>query len=438
MKRFRVSAPLRAAARVAGVTTLVAALVYAAVGVSILGIAQRYLTDAVDAQLNDVTGFFQRNSELLVGGTPFNREPDPSTFSNTYGWFIVGGQVLTKTQSAPDLPASLFHVSNPVPARVGGHSLHLAGGRIAGGQIADGPYVPSGWVVVGESTHFIDQTVFALLVAEAVLGAPLLALIFLVALAIGRLSAAPIERARRQLLSFTADASHELRTPLQVIEAEVSLALQRERNAESYQGSLKRVQAESARLRRLVEDLLWLARFDNQPQAPPADLVDLRAVATDAAERFEAVARRRGQTLELRVGDAAAAALISAPNAWIERLFGVLLDNACRYSPEGGSVRLLVEVAGSRARVAVEDSGPGIPAAERKAIFERFHRATDQAGGAGLGLAIGNAVVQTTSGRWEISDVPGGGARVAVSWELTRRPRPDRRRETAPSAAPLR
>jgi signal transduction histidine kinase len=101
-------------------------------------------------------------------------------------------------------------------------------------------------------------------------------------------------------------------------------------------------------------------------------------------------------------------------------------------------VRLLVEVAGSRARVAVEDSGPGIPAAERKAIFERFHRATDQAGGAGLGLAIGNAVVQTTSGRWEISDVPGGGARVAVSWELTRRPRPDRRRETAPSAAPLR
>jgi signal transduction histidine kinase len=412
------------------VTTLVAALVYAAVAVSLLGLAQRFLSDAVDSQLLDVLAYYQRNPERLVGAP--TREPDPTTFGATYAWFISNGQVVP-SQQAPELPTSLYKVSNPVPASLGGRTLRLAGAPIQGRS----GVVPSGWLVVAESTHVIDQTLLYLLRTEALLGVPTLALIFTIALAIGRLSAAPIERARRQLLSFTADASHELRTPLQVIEAEVSLALQRDRNAESYQGSLKRVQAESARLRRLVEDLLWLARFDNQPQAPPPDVVDLRAVAADAAERFEAVARRRGQTLELIAGDGGAAQ-ISAPNAWIERLFGVLLDNACRYSPAGGSVRLGVEVAGGRARVTVEDSGPGIPPAERKAIFERFHRATDQGGGAGLGLAIGNAVVQATSGRWEIGDVPDGGARVAVSWELTKRPRPDRRREATPSAAPLR
>lgn len=431
MSRVRLSPALRAAARVAAATTLVAALLYGAAGVAILGIAQRSLTDAVDSQLYDVLGFFQRNPERLVGATPFQREPDPSTFSPTFGWFVgANGREVSTTNSALELPSSLYQVSAPVSAKVGGTSL-----RLVGGPINRSPVGP-GWLVVGESTHFIDQTELSLLVAEAVLAVPLLLLVFFIALAIGRLSAAPIERARQRLLSFTADASHELRTPLQVIEAEVSLALQRERTVEAYRGVIQRIQAESGRLRRLVDDLLWLARFDNQPRPPAPDLVDLSTVAREAVRRFEAVAASRGQSLTLTSGDGSAA-LMSAPATWIERLAGVLVDNACRYSPDGGAIRLLVEASGGRSRLVVEDSGPGIPAAERAAIFERFHRATDLAGGAGLGLAIGNAVVQATAGRWEITDASTGGARVAVSWEAPRPGRGEPRRNRAtPSGVP--
>jgi hypothetical protein len=94
----------------------------------------------------------------------------------------------------------------------------------------------------------------------------------------------------------------------------------------------------------------------------------------------------------------------------------VLLDNACKYVPEGGTVDVTVWADGNRVRLAVDDSGPGIPAAERSRIFDRFRRATDQPGGAGLGLAIANSVVSATGGRWTIGDSPLGGASLGVLW----------------------
>src|SRR5205807_2580395 len=101
---------------------------------------------------------------------------------------------------------------------------------------------------------------------------------------------------------------------------------------------------------------------------------------------------------------------------WIDRLLGVLLDNACRYSPPGGTVTVRTAVTGLRVRVAVEDDGPGIPEHERERLFDRFHRATSEPGGAGLGLAIADAVVRSTGGIWHITNHPGGGARMQVSW----------------------
>ena len=88
---------------------------------------------------------------------------------------------------------------------------------------------------------------------------------FFGALAIGLMASRPIEQARRRQLEFTADASHELRTPLTVIEAEVGLALSAPRDSESYQGPSSGSATESKRLRHIVEDLLFLARFDSSP-----------------------------------------------------------------------------------------------------------------------------------------------------------------------------
>ena len=87
-----------------------------------------------------------------------------------------------------------------------------------------------------------------------------------------------------------------------------------------------------------------------------------------------------------------------------------------------------------RVQLRVDDSGPGVPATERGAIFERFHRATSEGGGSGLGLAIANAIVQATRGRWEVADSVSGGASFSVWWPQARAPR--QRLETAPVPEP--
>ena len=107
---------------------------------------------------------------------------------------------------------------------------------------------------------------------------------------------------------------------------------------------------------------------------------------------------------------------INAPPEWIDRLTAVLVDNACRYAGPGGTVRIAVTVAGSRVSLSVDDSGPGIAPEERSKLFDRFHRATDEGNGAGLGLAIADSVVRATGGEWRVGQSDLGGAHMEVSW----------------------
>ena len=113
------------------------------------------------------------------------------------------------------------------------------------------------------------------------MGPILLLAVFLGALTVGTRVASPIEAVRQRQMEFTADASHELRTPLSVIEATTTLALARERDPAWYRSAFERVHTESQRIRRLVEDLLWLARFDSTAGQPDAAPVDLGVLAGD-------------------------------------------------------------------------------------------------------------------------------------------------------------
>jgi signal transduction histidine kinase len=200
-----------------------------------------------------------------------------------------------------------------------------------------------------------------------------------------------------------------------VIEAELSLT--REPGAAPDAAVLDRIARESERLRRIVDDLLWLARFDSAPPPPGSDAIDVATIAANCAERFATLAAAR--SLELRLEHLGTGpAMIVAPAEWIDRLAGVLVANACKYAPEGGSVRIDVGRVGSRVVLAVEDSGPGIPAEERERLFDRFRRGTNPAGGHGLGLAIADSVVRSTGGRWRVESAGTdlGGARMEVSW----------------------
>ena len=206
-----------------------------------------------------------------------------------------------------------------------------------------------------------------------------------------------------------------LRTPLSVIEAEVSLALSSPRTIADYRDTLGRVSRETLRLRDIVDDLLWLSRFDSEPPPPGDEPVDIGAIALACADRFDAVAASRGIALSVRQR-VEGQPWVNAPPEWIDRLAGVLVDNGCRYAGDNGVVHITVWAQGNRVSLAVEDSGPGIAPEERASLFDRFHRATDEGNGAGLGLAIGDTVVKATGGEWRVGEGSLGGALMEVRW----------------------
>ncbi|MEA2647014.1 MAG: two-component system, OmpR family, sensor histidine kinase TctE, partial [Chloroflexota bacterium] len=269
-------------------------------------------------------------------------------------------------------------------------------------------------VIVGQTMASVVQARNNLMLAELLVGPALLVIVFAGAFTIGRRVATPIELARQRQLEFTGNASHELRTPLSVIEAQASLALSGDRDVGWYRAAFGRVSTESKRMRRLVDDLLWLARFDAGRAQPESEPVDIGLLAQQAVDRFVAIAETRRQRLGLEVGGASN--VVRAPADWLDHLAGVLIDNACRYAPDGGAITVSVRGDDVRVRLTVDDSGPGIPAEARSRIFERFHRASDSPGGSGLGLSIANAIVRATGGTWEIGDSASGGASMAVSW----------------------
>ena len=321
-------------------------------------------------------------------------------------WTIETNGAVLAVASTPGLPADLTSVTGPVTATIDGTQV-----RVAGAQVGDDH------VVVAQAMDSVNDAQRTLLVGWLLIAPILLVAVFLGAVAIGRRVAAPIEAARRRQLEFTADASHELRTPLSVIEAHTTLALAQDRDVAWYRTAFGRVDRESKRMRRLLEDMLWLARFDAAGAHPTAEPVDLGVLAEQAVDRFGLVAETRH--LALSVHPPAQPVVIAASAELVDRLIGVLVDNACKYAPEGGTVDVTVAVDGGRATVTVDDSGPGIPDDERQRIFDRFHRSVStstEAGGAGLGLAIGDAIVRATGGRWAVGSAPAGGARFSVSW----------------------
>ena len=415
----------RASFRVALVATAVVLVAYVVIAGAVMLIVNRNLVAAVDDRLTtymneNVTGTRQQSPPGSF------RNPGPVYQVPILVWVVLPngevGQVVGPRLVAANgagnttpLPTSAQATTSPSTATLsGGDQIRVVGvGNITIPQ-ADGSVLTGTHVIVGQSLDYVAATQHNILTAELLIGPVLLLAVFFGALVVGRRVGAPIERARQRQIELTADASHELRTPLSVIEAQASLALERDRDTTWYRGAFGAVGVESKRMRRLVDDLLWLARFDSAEPTPSSEATDLGVLAEQGAQRFLAVAEARALTL--RVSVEPVSTMISAPPEWLDRLLGVLLDNACRYTPPDGSVDVSVGRRDGRVRLTVEDSGPGIPAAERAHIFDRFRRASDVPGGSGLGLAIADAVVRASGGRWEVGTSPSGGASMAVSW----------------------
>jgi signal transduction histidine kinase len=392
------------AARVALAATAVVGVVTLVFAVAVNAFIVHRVTRDVDARL--------ALTLAVAAGTPPGTAPTPATHSGgdvddapAFVWRVGrDGTIQALTVGAPTLPERDWQ-AGATTQTVSGRDFRL-----------DTVATPGGWLVAGESVAEVGKTSGDVFLVELVLGALLLLVTFTGSFIVGLRASAPIEQVRRRQAEFTADASHELRTPLSVIEAEVDLALGRQRTAAEYTEALTRIGSESARLRAIVEDLLWLARADGPaPDAGRLDVVDVAAVADATAARFAAVARSGSFTLTARTGPTGAA-LVRADADGLDRLVTVLVDNACKYAGAGGAVDLDVACTGGRVVLTVDDSGPGIPESERALVFDRFHRADTSPGGTGLGLAIADAVVRASSGTWSIGTSPLGGARFQVAW----------------------
>jgi heavy metal sensor kinase len=212
------------------------------------------------------------------------------------------------------------------------------------------------------------------------------------------------ERQRR----FVADASHELRTPVAILcgEAEVTLA-QEKRTEQEYRESLQILGEEAKRLKHIVEDLFTLARADAGQH--PLALSDfyLEELAAECSKNVRTLASAKNIVVSCDFQDEV---VVHADEGLLRRMLLNLLDNAIKYTPQGGSVSLRSGEENGFYRLSVEDSGPGIPVELQPRIFERFFRADkarsrgeSDGGGAGLGLAIASWIATVHGGRLELT-----------------------------------
>jgi heavy metal sensor kinase len=227
---------------------------------------------------------------------------------------------------------------------------------------------------------------------------------------------ARLEASFDRLRRFTADASHQLRTPLTALKSVGEVSLREARTPREYQETIGSMLEEADRLTSLVDALLLLSRWESgrAPRTPVR--LDLRDVAQTLCGQLAVLAEDRGIALDVDV----ASSWVSADEVMLRSALMNIVDNAIKFTPNGGRVRVWSRNDAGRHAIVIDDTGPGIPAEQRERVLERFFRG-DRGGeapavpGAGLGLAIADWAVRANQGGLAIDESGSGGARVVIS-----------------------
>jgi heavy metal sensor kinase len=219
---------------------------------------------------------------------------------------------------------------------------------------------------------------------------------------------------------FVADAAHELRGPLAAMRSSLEVAISQDRTADDYRETLADVLEEARHLSKLTNDLLLLAEAGDDTRVRPRERVDLGAIARQTVAMFGGVAEERSVGLLLEPTKAAIQVAGDAPQ--LRQVFGNLLDNAIRFTPEGGRVAVSVVFDEDRheAVVTVADTGCGIEADHLDRVFDRFYKTdvsrtrSEAARGGGLGLAICRSIVDRHGGTIAVTSTTGRGTTFTV------------------------
>ncbi len=224
-----------------------------------------------------------------------------------------------------------------------------------------------------------------------------------------------LQRALARQRALVADASHELRTPFAVLRGELELAGRPGRSREELADAVQRASEETARLARITDQLLFLARSDEDRIPPRLERTDIRSLLTRSAEHAAGRAREAGVTCQVEA-PAGLTAEIDADR--IREAVDNLVGNALRFAPAGSPIVISARPAGPDLVIEVGDRGPGFPAEYLPHAFERFARPDSgrarSEGGAGLGLAIVSAIARAHGGRATARNRPDGGAVTAL------------------------
>ncbi len=225
-----------------------------------------------------------------------------------------------------------------------------------------------------------------------------------------------IEQSVTRTRQFTADASHELRGPLTLIQTAAEFSLRRKRSQDELVEALEKILRESKSSSLLIDDLLLLARADSEEGVLTLGCVNLNSSVRETVERIGALAAEKNIQLATDISEVAIDVL--GDGNLLQRLLFILIENAIKYTPEGGSVKVSLHEVGLQAVLAVTDTGIGISPDDLPHIFDRFWRVdkvrSRSAGGTGLGLSIAKWIVEKNYGTLAVESIIGQGSRFEV------------------------
>jgi signal transduction histidine kinase len=226
--------------------------------------------------------------------------------------------------------------------------------------------------------------------------------------------------AEKEQQQFIADVSHELRTPLTVLRGSIEVALEEERSPEEYREALGNAVIEVRHLARLSQNLLFLVRGESGRITLSFANMDLTRLLSDLTRELSTAAADRGLSVTAQISDKPIMAFVDADR--LQQVFHNLFENAMRYTPSGGAIRLRLTASPGEARMEVSDTGIGIPEKDLPFVFERFFR-SDRArraysGGSGLGLSIARWIVDAHKGKIAVQSHVGKGSVFTVTLPL--------------------
>ena len=224
-----------------------------------------------------------------------------------------------------------------------------------------------------------------------------------------------LEKSFKHIEQFSYHVAHELKTPLTIIQGEADLLLRKERSLYEYQQALRIILEESQRVLKTVDDLLILTKLGYQSsEVFKFEQFDFLEFFNEVVEQNRLLAANKGIGIRMDLHDVHSAVMIKADRLHLRRLFFNIIDNAIKYTPEGGSINMRIYCDHQRVISSMTDTGPGITAEDLKRIDEEFFRADINSVGSGLGLNIAYTIAKLHQGEIQVESQIGHGTTFRV------------------------